>query len=81
MRCHTADREPFNKHSCIAHAEIGEKKMTEKVSIAIIGGSGLYHMAGLQDTKEYNVDTPFGTPSAPIMVGTMENWTGVVRSC
>ena len=47
--------------------------MTEKVSIAIIGGSGLYHMAGLQDTKEYNVDTPFGKPSAPIVVGTLEN--------
>ena len=29
--------------------------MTEKVSIAVIGGSGLYHMAGLQDTKEYNI--------------------------
>jgi len=50
-----------------------EEQMTEKVSIAIIGGSGLYHMDGLQDTKEYNVDTPFGTPSAPIAVGTLEN--------
>ncbi len=27
--------------------------MTEKVSIAIIGGSGLYHMSGLQDAKEH----------------------------
>jgi 5'-methylthioadenosine phosphorylase len=47
--------------------------MTEKVSIAIIGGSGLYHMSGLQDTKEFNVGTPFGNPSAPIVVGTIEN--------
>jgi len=47
--------------------------MTEKVSIAIIGGSGLYQMTGLQDTKEYNVDTPFGKTSAPIVVGTLEN--------
>jgi 5'-methylthioadenosine phosphorylase len=47
--------------------------MTEKVSIAIIGGSGLYHMSGLQDTKEYNMDTPFGRPSAPIVVGTLED--------
>jgi len=47
--------------------------MTEKVSIAVIGGSGLYHMAGLQDTKEYNMDTPFGRPSSPIVVGTLEN--------
>ena len=47
--------------------------MTENVSIAIIGGSGLYHMTGLADTKEYNVDTPFGKTSAPIVVGNLEN--------
>jgi 5'-methylthioadenosine phosphorylase len=46
--------------------------MNENVSVAIIGGSGLYHMSGLQDTKEYNLDTPFGKPSAPIVVGTLE---------
>jgi len=47
--------------------------MTENVSIAVIGGSGLYHMPGLQDTKEYEMDTPFGKPSAPIVVGSLEN--------
>jgi 5'-methylthioadenosine phosphorylase len=47
--------------------------MTEKVSVAIIGGSGLYQMTGLQDTTEYKLDTPFGEPSAPIVVGTLEN--------
>jgi 5'-methylthioadenosine phosphorylase len=47
--------------------------MTEKISIAVIGGSGLYHMAGLQDAKEYNVDTPFGKTSAPIVVGILES--------
>jgi 5'-methylthioadenosine phosphorylase len=47
--------------------------MTEQVSIAVIGGSGLYHMADLQDTKEYKIKTPFGKPSAPIVVGTLEN--------
>lgn len=46
--------------------------MMENISIAIIGGSGLYHMSGLKDVKEHNMDTPFGTPSAPIMVGTLE---------
>ena len=44
----------------------------EKVSIAIIGGSGLYHMSGLQNAAEHNIDTPFGKPSAPIVVGTLE---------
>jgi 5'-methylthioadenosine phosphorylase len=47
--------------------------MAEKVSVAIIGGSGLYHMAGLQDAKEHILDTPFGSPSAPIVTGTIEN--------
>lgn len=44
----------------------------EKASIAIIGGSGLYHMSDLQNAAEHNIDTPFGKPSAPIVVGTLE---------
>jgi 5'-methylthioadenosine phosphorylase len=46
--------------------------MSEKVTLAIIGGSGLYNMPGLQNTQEYNVTTPFGKPSAPIVVGDLE---------
>jgi 5'-methylthioadenosine phosphorylase len=46
--------------------------MSETISLAIIGGSGLYSMSGLTDTKEYNPETPFGKPSAPIVVGTLE---------
>lgn len=46
--------------------------MTEKVSLAIIGGSGLYHMSGLADTKEHQIDTPFGKTSAPIVTGILE---------
>lgn len=46
--------------------------MTEQVTLAIIGGSGLYAMPGLQGTLEYTIDTPFGKPSAPIVVGTLE---------
>ena len=41
--------------------------------LAVIGGSGLYNMPGLKDVQEYNVTTPFGSPSAPIVVGTLEN--------
>jgi 5'-methylthioadenosine phosphorylase len=44
----------------------------EKVSSAIIGGSGLYHMSGLQNAAEHNIETPFGKPSAPIVIGTLE---------
>jgi 5'-methylthioadenosine phosphorylase len=46
--------------------------MAEQVSLAIIGGSGLYAMPGLRETREYNIGTPFGRPSAPIVVGTLE---------
>ena len=46
--------------------------MTEHVTLAIIGGSGLYEMPGLQDPREYNINTPFGKTSAPIVVGTLE---------
>ncbi len=45
--------------------------MTENPSIAIIGGSGLYSMPGLEDTREHDLNTPFGKPSAPIIVGTL----------
>ena len=46
--------------------------MTEHVTLAVIGGSGLYAMAGLSNTQEHNVHTPFGKTSAPIVVGTLE---------
>ena len=46
--------------------------MPEKLSLAILGGSGLYSMSGLADTIEHNVETPFGKPSAPIVIGTLE---------
>ena len=46
--------------------------MNEKVTLAIIGGSGLYNMPGLQNTQEHDISTPFGKPSAPIVVGDLE---------
>ena len=48
----------------------GAKK--EAIKTAIIGGSGLYNMAGLTDTREVRVKTPFGDPSDAIVVGTLE---------
>ena len=35
--------------------------------IGIIGGSGLYKMADLKDVEELEIQTPFGSPSAPIL--------------
>jgi len=39
---------------------------------AVIGGSGLYSMPGLEDIKEQVIETPFGDPSAPIVIGNLE---------
>ena len=46
--------------------------MPEQVILAMIGGSGLYEMPGLKNVQEYNIDTPFGKTSAPIVVGNLE---------
>ena len=46
--------------------------MTETVSLAILGGSGLYEMPGLTEPHEHDILTPFGETSAPIVVGTLE---------
>src|ERR1700722_19667398 len=48
------------------------KAAEEKPTIGIIGGSGLYAMSGLSDTKEVRVKTPFGDPSEVFVMGTLE---------
>lgn len=40
--------------------------------LAIIGGSGLYSLPGLEDIEEREITTPFGDPSAPIIIGSLE---------
>ena len=37
--------------------------------IGIIGGTGLYRMEGLEVTLSREIDTPFGRPSGPVMLG------------
>ncbi|MDT8305412.1 MAG: S-methyl-5'-thioadenosine phosphorylase [Anaerolineae bacterium] len=41
------------------------------VELAVIGGSGLYDMAGLQDVETVMPETPFGPPSDTIMIGSL----------
>jgi 5'-methylthioadenosine phosphorylase len=43
-----------------------------KVSIGIIGGSGLYAMPGISGLEERVVETPFGSPSDALMVGELD---------
>lgn len=48
------------------------KERAAEASIGIIGGSGLYSMSGLTDTREVRVKTPFGDPSDTIVLGKLE---------
>jgi 5'-methylthioadenosine phosphorylase len=43
----------------------------QRAQIGIIGGSGLYDMAGVTDREEVNLTTPFGEPSGPYVLGTL----------
>jgi 5'-methylthioadenosine phosphorylase len=43
-----------------------------KAEIGIIGGSGLYSMAGLEHRREVRVTTPFGKPSDAYVLGILE---------
>ena len=36
--------------------------MSAKPVLAVIGGSGLYAIQGLEDVHENVIDTPFGSP-------------------
>ncbi|MBV8515419.1 MAG: S-methyl-5'-thioadenosine phosphorylase, partial [Acidobacteria bacterium] len=44
-----------------------------QAKIGIIGGSGLYHMPGFQSEEQVALETPFGAPSDPYVLGTLEN--------
>ncbi|MGB7621869.1 MAG: S-methyl-5'-thioadenosine phosphorylase [Terriglobia bacterium] len=46
-------------------------RRSEEVRIGVIGGSGLYEMAGLSDKNEVSVSTPFGKPSDQFVIGTL----------
>lgn len=39
--------------------------------LAIIGGTGIYQLDGLEDLGEHEIETPFGQPSAPVLKGRM----------
>lgn len=47
-------------------------KSSPQAGIGVIGGSGLYSMPGLTDTREVRLKTPFGEPSDAFIVGSLE---------
>ncbi|NDK37688.1 S-methyl-5'-thioinosine phosphorylase [Pseudoxanthomonas gei] len=42
-----------------------------RIALAVIGGTGVYRLADLQDVDTREVDTRFGKPSGPIRIGTL----------
>lgn len=46
--------------------------MAAQAQIGIIGGSGLYQMEALSDIETIHIDTPFGSPSDAIILGTLD---------
>lgn len=43
--------------------------MNERIRIGVLGGSGVYDMEALKDVRELTIETPFGTPSGPYLIG------------
>lgn len=48
------------------------KATVEAIKLGVLGGTGLYTMEGLKETKEVAVATPFGKPSDKFVIGTLE---------
>lgn len=46
--------------------------MSDNIQVGIIGGSGLYQMEGLEVKFERTIETPFGAPSDPFIIGEMD---------
>ena len=43
----------------------------QQATLGVIGGSGLYDLPGLADVQTLRVETPFGSPSDDLVVGTL----------
>ena len=46
--------------------------MIERATIGVIGGSGVYGMAGVEDVREISLDTPYGSASDALLLGNVE---------
>ncbi len=42
------------------------------IELAIIGGTGLYQLADLRDVETHQPVTPYGAPSGPVRIGTLD---------
>ncbi len=46
--------------------------MEQKTTLGVIGGTGLYEMEGLSGVREVEMETPYGAPSGPFVVGSLD---------
>ncbi|WP_141735611.1 S-methyl-5'-thioadenosine phosphorylase [Oligoflexus tunisiensis] len=46
-----------------------------KVQLGVIGGSGVYQMAGVERVREHSIPTPFGEPSDNVIEATIDGRT------
>ena len=42
------------------------------LALAVIGGTGVYKLADLQDVETRELETRFGAPSGPVRIGTLD---------
>jgi 5'-methylthioadenosine phosphorylase len=63
---------PKLKKSAASKSSSKKSSSAPKAEIGIIGGSGLYAMEGLTNTREVRIKTPFGDPSDAFVIGTLE---------
>jgi len=49
--------------------------MERTAILGVIGGSGLYQMENLHNVEEFELETPFGKPSSPIVIGELQGKT------
>lgn len=49
--------------------------MERRPVLGVIGGSGLYELEGLQSVEQRTIDTPFGAPSSPVLLGDLHGKT------
>jgi len=49
--------------------------MERRPILGVIGGSGLYELEGLRSVEKRAIETPFGPPSSPVILGDLEGKT------
>ena len=54
---------------------LGREHGTAHPVLGVIGGSGIYQLEGLTSIEQRTIDTPFGAPSSPIVLGDLAGRT------